>query len=332
LAVNHFMEHLTPERQEQFSTNALELFKKQFAGNPVYRQFVDRLQVNTDQIRRMQDIPFLPIAFFKSHILQTGSFTPEVCFESSGTTGSINSKHGLRSVRSYLENTSLNFSEFYGEPSRYCFLALLPSYMEKGNSSLVAMAHHLMQESGHPDNGFYLYELDRLALNLQRLDSQEQPVVLIGVTYALLDLAEQYKMHLKHTIVMETGGMKGRKKEITREEMHGILRIGLGVEHIHSEYGMTELQSQAYSQRDGFFRPSSTMRVLLRAPDDPFEIWDEYAFPGRTGVVNIIDLANRDTLAFMATDDLARFNGDGTFEMLGRLDHSDVRGCSLLSV
>jgi hypothetical protein len=332
LAADHFMEHLTPVRQEQFCLESLELFREQLAGNRVYRQFVDQLQVSTDRIRRIQDIPFLPIGFFKSHALQTGTFKPEVFFESSGTTGSINSKHGLRSLSAYLANTSLNFREFYGDPAQYCFLALLPSYLERGNSSLVAMAHHLMQESGHPDNGFYLHELDRLAAKLQHLDSQEQPIVLLGVTYALLDLAEQFDLDLKHTIVMETGGMKGRKKEITREEMHHILRTGLGVKDIHSEYGMTELQSQAYSKRDGLFSPSSTMRVLLRAPDDPFDIWCDHEFPGRTGVVNVIDLANRDTQAFIATDDLARFTGDGAFEVLGRLDHCDIRGCSLLSV
>jgi hypothetical protein len=277
-------------------------------------------------------IPFLPISFFKTHLLQTGSFIPEVVFESSGTTGSINSRHGIHSMQYYLDNTLINFKEVYGDPREYCFLALLPSYLEKGNSSLVAMAKYLMQESGHPENGFYLNNLDQLVSQLLKLDSQSQPVILLGVTYALMDLAERYNLALKHVIVMETGGMKGRKKEITRAELHGLLRERLGVQDIHAEYGMTELQSQAYAVKDGIFRASSTMQVLLRSPDDPFEMWPASQYPGRTGIINIIDLANIHTQAFIATDDLGRFSHDGGFEVLGRVDNCDVRGCSLLAV
>jgi hypothetical protein len=194
------------------------------------------------------------------------------------------------------------------------------------------MAEYLIQESGHPENGFYLNNLDQLVSQLLKLDSQSQPVILLGVTYALMDLAERYNLALKHVIVMETGGMKGRKKEITRAELHGLLRERLGVQDIHAEYGMTELQSQAYAVRDGIFRASSTMQVLLRSPDDPFEIWHADQYPGRTGIINIIDLANIHTQAFIATDDLGRFSQDGGFEVLGRVDNCDIRGCSLLAV
>lgn len=331
-AAHHFNEPLTLHGQEQFRNAAIALFRRQGVDNPIYRKFLSHLGIDVHEVGDILKIPFLPISFFKTHLLQTGSFIPEVVFESSGTTGTINSRHGIHSMQYYLDNTLVNFKEVYGDPREYCFLALLPSYLEKGNSSLVAMAKYLMQESGHPENGFYLNNLDQLVSQLLKLDSQSQPVILLGVTYALMDLAERYNLALKHVIVMETGGMKGRKKEITRAELHGLLRERLGVQDIHAEYGMTELQSQAYAVRDGIFRASSTMQVLLRSPDDPFEMWSAGQYPGRTGIINIIDLANIHTQAFIATDDLGRFSQDGGFEVLGRVDNCDIRGCSLLAV
>lgn len=331
-AAHHFNEPLTRFDGDEFRIAALKLLREQAEGNEVYGSFLNHLGVELNSIDDLTKIPFLPISFFKTHSLQTGSYLPEVIFESSGTTGSINSKHGIASLQSYLDNTQKNFMEFYGAPSQFCFLALLPSYLEKGNSSLVAMVQFLMEQSGHPDNGFYLHNLDQLAAMLWKLERQAQPVILIGVTYALTDLAESHKLHLKHTLVMETGGMKGRKKEITRQELHAILKERLGVSGVHAEYGMTELQSQAYAKGDGIFMPSSTMRVLLRSLDDPFEIWQSDQYPGRTGVINVIDLANAQSQAFIATDDLGRFTGNGGFEVLGRVDNCDVRGCSLLAV
>jgi hypothetical protein len=331
-AAHHFNEPLTLHGEEQFRNAALALFRRQGIDNEVYRKFLTHLGIDVYAVNDLLKIPFLPISFFKTHLLQTGSFIPETIFESSGTTGSINSKHGIQSLKYYLDNTLVNFREVYGDPCNYCFLALLPSYLEKGNSSLVAMSEFLMQESGHPENGFYLNNLEQLVTRLLKLDSQSQQVILLGVTYALMDLAENYDLALNHVIVMETGGMKGRKKEITRVELHALLRERLGVQEIHAEYGMTELQSQAYAVRDGIFRASSTMKVLLRSPDDPFEIWHAGQYPGRTGIINVIDLANIHTQAFIATDDLGRFSHDGGFEVLGRVDNCDVRGCSLLAV
>jgi hypothetical protein len=329
---NHFNELLTPYAEEKFRNDAICLFRKQAKENSVYQEFLAYLNCKFDEVTELTQIPFLPISFFKTRLLQTGTFTPDVFFESSGTTSSVNSRHGIKSLGHYLNNTVLNFTEVYGSLGKYCFLALLPSYLERGNSSLVAMTDHFIQESGHADSGFFLYNLNEMVAKLLRLEAAGQPTILIGVTYALLELAEQYTLQLQNTIVMETGGMKGRKKEITRTELHSFLMQQLGVKSIHAEYGMTELQSQAYSTGEGLFYPSSTMRVILRSPDDPYELWTWNQFPGRTGVINIIDLANTDTQAFIATDDLGRFTGNGGFEVLGRLDNCDIRGCSLLTL
>ena len=328
----HFTEHLTLGENEDFSALAVAIFKWQAVQNPVYAAYLGHLNVNEAQVKSVREIPFLPISFFKSHALKSGEFAETFIFESSGTTASVNSKHYIRSLSSYLTNAENNFREAYGDPSNYCFLALLPSYLERGNSSLVAMADHFIKLSQHPLGGFFLYDKERLHTVLLELESQDQAVVLLGVTYALIDFAEEYPMKLQHTIVMETGGMKGRKKELTRAELHAFLKNNLGVESIHAEYGMTELQSQAYSKGEGIFRPSSTMKVLLRSTDDPFEVWESHENPGKTGAINVIDLANEDSIAFIATDDLGRFTGDGGFEILGRLDNADLRGCSLLSL
>ena len=328
----HFTEHLTLGVNEDFSGLAMAIFRRQAIQNPVYAAYLGHLKVDEAKVKAIREIPFLPISFFKSHVLKSGEFAETFIFESSGTTGSINSRHYIKDISTYLTNAENNFREVYGDPSGYCFLALLPSYLERGNSSLVAMADHFIKLSQHPLGGFFLYDKAALHSVLSQLESQCQTVVLLGVTYALIDFAEEYPMKLRHTIVMETGGMKGRKKELTRAELHAFLKTNLGVESIHAEYGMTELQSQAYSIGEGIFRPSSTMRVLLRSPDDPFEVWESHENHGKTGAINIIDLANEDSISFIATDDLGRFTSNGSFEILGRIDNADIRGCSLLSL
>lgn len=328
----HFKEDLTLERGRTFVEKALKIFRVQSIYNPVYTTYLKYLSIDPAKVSALYQIPYLPISFFKSHTIKTGDFEPETFFESSGTTGMQHSRHGILSKSAYLLNAEQNFKEFYGDPCDYCFLALLPSYLEKGNSSLVAMADDLIKKSNHPRSGFFLHNLDQLYNVLIELENAEQPTILLGVTYALLDFAEQYPMKLKHTTVMETGGMKGRREEITRGALHAFLYQHLGIDKIHAEYGMTELQSQAYSKGDGWFKPSSTMKILLRSVDDPFETWESHEFPMRTGAVNIIDLANSDTIAFIATDDLARFREDGCFEITGRIDNCDVRGCSQLAL
>ena len=328
----HFKEDLTLDRGRSFTEKSFDIFQVQSRYNPVYRNYLSHLGVTIEEVTELTKIPFLPISFFKSHAIKTGDFEPEIYFESSGTTGVQHSRHGVLSQSAYLLNTTVNFNEFYGNVDGYCILALLPSYLERGNSSLVAMADYFIKLSKHPLSGFFLHDIDRLHDVLVQLEKANQPTILLGVTYALMDFAEKFPMQLKHTIVMETGGMKGRREEITRGQLHSFLCERLGVEQIHAEYGMTELQSQAYSVGEGWFKASSTMKVLLRSPDDPFEIWEANEFPMRTGAVNIIDLANSDTISFIATDDLARFRNDGAFEITGRMDNCDIRGCSQLAL
>jgi hypothetical protein len=328
----HFKEDLTLGKGRSFTEKAMDIFHVQANYNPLYQRYLKQLSVDPQNITQLAEIPFLPISFFKSHVIKTGDFEPEVYFESSGTTGVEPSRHGILSQSAYLQNAKSNFNEFYGDVENYCVLALLPSYLERGNSSLVAMADYFIKLSGHGLSGFFLNDLDRLHAALVELESAEQPTILLGVTYALMDFAEKFPIQLKHTIVMETGGMKGRREEITRGQLHSFLCERLGVEQIHAEYGMTELQSQAYSKGGGWFSPSATMKVMLRSPDDPFEIWEAGQYAMRSGAVNIIDLANSDTISFIATDDLARFRSDGSFEITGRMDNCDIRGCSQLAL
>lgn len=329
---HHFKEDLTLNKNRSFLEKCVAVFQAQAQFNWVYKDYLRYLSVDPQNITTIETIPFLPVSFFKSHSIKTGNFEPEVVFESSGTTGMQQSKHGVLSLSAYLQNATDNFKEFYGDPSDYCFLALLPSYLERGNSSLVAMADHFIQLSDHASSGFFLHDLNRLHDTLATVEQSGRPTILLGVTYALMDFAEQFPMQLQHTIVMETGGMKGRREEITRAALHQYLRERLGVNKIHAEYGMTELQSQAYSNGGGWFTTPSTMKLLLRSPDDPFEVWEPAKFPMRTGAVNIIDLANCDTISFIATDDLARFRADGCFEITGRMDNCDIRGCSQLTL
>jgi phenylacetate-coenzyme A ligase PaaK-like adenylate-forming protein len=311
--------------EEEFKAMALKTFGIQYQGNLVYQEFCRHLGKNKSNVTNIKDIPFLPIEFFKSRKVVCGSFTPQVIFTSSGTTGSEVSKHYVRNVQRY-ENSYLKaFQQFYGAIEDYCVLALLPSYLEREGSSLIYMANDLINKSKHPDSGFYLDDIDRLRNTLVRLNGSSK-TLLLGVSFALLDMAEAFQLKLKNTIVMETGGMKGRKKELIREELHQLLKTGFGVAAIHSEYGMTELLSQAYSQGNGRFFAPNWMKVMTRETEDPLTLQKV----GKTGGVNIIDLANTHSCSFIATQDLGKVYADGSFEILGRFDHSDIRGCNLM--
>lgn len=313
--------------KDSFEDAALELFRFQAAENPVYRAYLEALQVSPGQVKSLESIPFLPIRFFKTHPVLTTSFEPVMLFESSGTTGMQTSRHYIRDLSLYEESFTRGFEQRYGPAAGWCILGLLPSYLERGHSSLVYMVDRLIQRSGHPQSGFYLHELEQLAARLIELEKAGQPVLLLGVTYALLDFAAAFPMELKHAVVMETGGMKGRREELVREEVHAQLKNAFGLTSIHSEYGMTELLSQAYSSGEGIFYGPDWMRVLVRDEEDPLTVRREGA-----GAINIIDLANCYSCAFIATEDAGRVRDDGGFEVLGRMDGSDLRGCSLLIV
>ena len=308
-----------------FVSRALQTFRLQYAGNPLYRQYADALGIQPDRVLTLPEIPFLPVSLFKTHPVRTGDFIPEIVFESSGTTGSVTSRHEVKHLSVYRNSFDAGFRRFYGPVEEWCVIGLLPAYLERSHSSLVLMVHELIGSSGHPDSGFYLYDHDALHAVLQRLERQGQKTLLIGVTFALLDFAEKYAMSLRHTVVMETGGMKGRRREITRSELHDYLKERLGVPSIHAEYGMTELLSQAYSPGDGLFACPPWMRALVRREDDPLEV----NLQGE-GLLNIIDLANAWSCSFLATEDIGRIGPDGRFEVSGRADNSDIRGCSLL--
>lgn len=310
----------------EFERMALETFRFQYQNVEVYRTYVDLLKVDVASVNGLEKIPFLPIQFFKSKPIIAQGYKPEIEFTSSGTTGTETSKHLVASTDLYRQGFTNGFKHFYGDEKNYCILALLPSYLERTGSSLVFMVDELVRRSGHPDGGFYLNQFDSLVAKLQHIDEIGQKCLLIGVSFALLDLAEKHKLSLKNTIIMETGGMKGRRKEIVREELHGALKQAFGVASIHSEYGMTELLSQAYSQGDGIFRCPPWMRVLIRETHDPLTM----APLGVAGGINVIDLANVYSCSFIQTQDLGRLNADGSFEVLGRMDSTPVRGCNLL--
>jgi len=314
-----------------FESLAIDVFRFQYINNGIYRQFADALRVDAAGVKSLEQIPFLPVNFFKTHRIQSTPFEPQVIFESSGTTQTTNSKHYVRDASLYTRSFLKGFEQCYGDPGSYCIIGLLPSYLERRHSSLVTMVDELIRRSKHHKSGFYLHEYAQLAGTLQELEKMEQKVLLIGVTFALLDFAELYPIPLKHTIVMETGGMKGRKTEMTRQEVHTILKEAFQLPHIHSEYGMTELLSQAYSKADGIFHCPKWMKILLRNEDDPLEIISSPNNPA-SGVVNVIDLANIYSCSFIATEDAGRLYSDGSFEILGRVDNSDIRGCSLMAV
>jgi hypothetical protein len=310
---------------EALAPRALELFRRQYAFNPLYRQYTDALGVDPAGVTRLTAIPFLPVEFFKTHAVKTTEFVPEAVFVSSGTTGMVTSRHEVKDLGLYRASLTSAFRRLYGHPGDWCILGLLPSYLERNNSSLVFMVHELIGLSGHPDSGFYLNEHAALYGLLQGLEKQGQKTLLIGVSFALMDFAERYPMSLRHTVIMETGGMKGRRRELTRPELHGYLTARLGVDVIHAEYGMTELLSQAYSPGGGLFACPPWMRVLVRADDDPLDVRTE-----GEGILNVIDLANRWSCGFLASEDVGRVLADGRFEISGRVDNSDIRGCSLL--
>lgn len=312
---------------------ALEIFRFQYAHTPVYRAYVDALKVDPDEVDSISRIPFLPIRFFKSHEVKAGNFEPELIFESSGTTGSVNSRHFVKSAKIYQESFTRGFEMFYGSAADWCVIGLLPSYLERQHSSLVYMVNDLISQSGHASSGFYLNEYDRLAEVLNRLEEEGRKTLLIGVTFGLLDFAETRALPvLHHTTVMETGGMKGRRKEMVRQEVHDILSAAFKLRSIHSEYGMTELLSQAYSGGDGIFRCPPWMEIRIRDEADPLSVYGPPDSGTQSGAVNVIDLANIYSCSFIATDDAARLHPDGSFEILGRLDNSDIRGCSLMAV
>jgi phenylacetate-coenzyme A ligase PaaK-like adenylate-forming protein len=313
---------------DNFETLALEVFRYQHDSNDIYRQYCDALHVVPTAVRSIEEIPFLPISFFKTHIVTTAPpVGNELIFESSGTTGESTSRHYVLDTTVYEQSLLLGFEQYYGKPADYAILALLPSYLERKNASLVYMAKTLMRESGAAANGFYINEWLQLAERIKNLEMDGQKVLLLGVTFALLDFAEAHPMALKHTIVMETGGMKGRKQEMTRDEVHDLLKKQWQLPVIHSEYGMTELLSQAYSLGEGVFRCTNTMKVLARDINDPLEMTTI-----GSGALNVIDLANVNSCSFLATEDLCQVAADGSFKVLGRMDHSILRGCSLMAL
>lgn len=317
-----------------FGSLALEIFRFQYQHNPVYGAYVDALQIKPETVKLLTEIPFLPIRFFKSHAVTATTFKPELVFESSGTTGSINSRHLVKDALVYEESFSRAFRLFYGDVDEWCIIGLLPSYLERQGSSLVYMVDKLVKASDHPQSGFYLYNFEQLRQVLQELERREQKVLLIGVTFALLDFAQQYPTSLRHTVIMETGGMKGRREELIRPQVHEILQQAFGVPVIHAEYGMTELLSQAYSKGNGLFTCPPWMKVLIREEEDPLTVrfLKDVKQKPISGAINIIDLANIYSCSFIATDDAGQLEADGRFRVMGRLDNSDIRGCSLMVV
>jgi phenylacetate-coenzyme A ligase PaaK-like adenylate-forming protein len=318
----------TISNQKQFDKMALKVFRYQYENNGVYREFCDFLKTDVQKVKTIQQIPFLPIQFFKSHEVVSNSNPIQTTFTSSGTTGMVTSKHLVTDVSIYEESYRKAFSQFYGNIEDYVVVALLPSYLEREGSSLIHMVDDLIQLSNQADSGFYLRNYDELIEKLIQLDQSGQNVILIGVTYALLDLIEKHPFQLENTIIMETGGMKGKRKEMIREELHQELCNGFGVKSIHSEYGMTELLSQAYSLGDGIFECPSWMQISIRDTEDALS----YIRDGKTGGINVIDLANINSCSFIATQDLGKKYSNGSFEVLGRFDHSDIRGCNLMVV
>ena len=312
--------------QKQFEKTALKVFRFQYENNAVYRDFCDYLNTDVQNVKSLQQIPFLPIQFFKSHDVVSNQNPVQTTFTSSGTTGMVTSKHLISDISLYEQSYRQAFSQFYGNIEDYAILALLPSYLEREGSSLIYMVEDLIRLTNNEHSGFYLHNHDELIEKLLLLDQSGLNVILIGVTYALLDLIEKRKFELKNTIIMETGGMKGKRKEMIREELHADLCSGFGVSAIHSEYGMTELLSQAYSLGNGIFECPNWMQILIRDTEDALSYIDS----GKTGGINVIDLANINSCAFIATQDLGKKYPNNTFEVLGRFDNSDIRGCNLM--
>lgn len=309
----------------QFEDKALKLFRFQAEAVSVYKSFIKNLGVNPLEVSQITEIPFLPIEFFKSEKVYCHPSTPEVCFLSSSTTNTGQSHHYISSVEIYKKTFVAAFTQFYGSPQNYCFLFLLPSYLEREGSSLVFMAKELISLSSYKQSGFYLYNHQQLYEQLLINEKENIPTILFGVSFALLDFAEKHPIQLKHTIIMETGGMKGRRVELHREQLHSILKNAFGVATIHSEYGMTELLSQAYSAGNGIFRPPGWMKILAYNPYNPLRTNITGA-----GGINIIDLANQHSCAFIQTSDVGKVLPDGSFSIDGRSDYSEIRGCNLM--
>ena len=314
------------QSRNDFEEVAMDIFRYQAEKNPVYSNYLSLLKINYSELRSISDIPFLPIEIFKSDKVLTDFGDAEEIFLSSSTGGTVQSRHYVPDPLLYEESFKRSFELFYGKPKDYCILALLPSYLEREGSSLIYMMDKLIQLSCHPKSGFYLNELEDLSVALHELKKANQKTLLCGVTFALLDFAELFSMEFPDLIVMETGGMKGRREELVREDVHSKLKAGFSVAEIHSEYGMTELLSQGYSSGNGIFRCPPWMQLVIREPNDPFHL----IAAGKTGGVNIIDLANLDSCAFIETQDLGKVFSDGSFEILGRFDSSDLRGCNLM--
>jgi phenylacetate-coenzyme A ligase PaaK-like adenylate-forming protein len=314
--------------QKQFEKVALKVFRFQYENNLVYNEFCNFLKTDVKKVKSLEQIPFLPIQFFKSHKVVSNENLIQEIFTSSGTTGMATSNHFVTDVSLYEESYRKGFSQFYGNIEDYVVLALLPSYLERQGSSLIYMVEDLIQMTNKPESGFYLHNHEELIEKLIRLDQSGQNVILIGVTYALLALIEKNPFQLQNTIIMETGGMKGRRQEMIREELHEQLCQGFGVTAIHSEYGMTELLSQAYSLGNGVFECPSWMQILIRDTEDALT----YVDSGKSGGINVIDLANINSCSFIATQDLGKKNPNNSFEVLGRFDNSDIRGCNLMVV
>ncbi len=313
--------------QEEFLETSLKIFNYQYESNKVYREFASLLRREPATVKGINDIPFLPVEFFRNQEIISGERAVEIIFESSGTTVSTPGKHHVTDLRLYEMSFLNGFRLFYGDPSKYLIAALLPSYTEREGSSLVFMAERLIMESRHPDSGFYNGRVDDMLKAIERAKESGPGVLLLGVSFALLDLAESGSYDLSGVIVMETGGMKGRRKELTRAELHSVLKRKLNINTVHSEYGMTELMSQAYSSGEGIFHCPPWMKIMIRDPQDPLTLYQQ---PGRTGGIDIIDLANMNSCSFISTGDLGKLYEDGGFEILGRFDNSDIRGCNLM--
>jgi phenylacetate-coenzyme A ligase PaaK-like adenylate-forming protein len=306
----------------------LTVFNYQYNNNKIYKEFVSLLGRDLPSVKAFSDIPFLPVEFFRNHKIISGERPVETIFESSGSTGVIPGKHFVSDLKLYETSFEKSFTLFYGDPGDYLIIALLPSYTEREGSSLVYMADDLIKKSHHPGSGFYKGKPDALLKAIKKGKEEGTKILLLGVSFALLDLAESESPDLSGVIIMETGGMKGRRRELTRSQLHNTLKEKLHVNSIHSEYGMTELMSQAYSSGGGIFYCPPWMKVVIRDPQDPLSLYDQ---PGKTGGINIIDLANLNSCSFIATGDLGKLHENGGFEVLGRFDNRDIRGCNLMA-
>ena len=316
------------KNQKDFMETAMKVFEYQYNNNSLYKEYIINLGRSKDSFNTLDSIPFLPVELFRNHKIVTGDLPVEKIFESSGTTGVTPGRHYVADLALYEESFLRTFRIFYGDPREYLIAALLPSYTEREGSSLVYMAEKLIRESQNPGSGFYKENSDELLNVIERSKEKKYKILLLGVSFALLDLAEKQPADLSGSVVMETGGMKGRRKELTRSELHAVLKEKFNVPTVHSEYGMTELMSQAYSKGDGLFYCPPWMKVVIRDPQDPLTVYTE---TGRTGGINIIDLANINSCSFISTGDLGKLHDDGGFEVLGRFDNSDIRGCNLMA-